>query len=131
MDNTELALEPLEWFSHDSGARNSLALKRLKKRFGIQGIGRWWILCEILAEAKGHRVNVENLEWLYLLADELMCTPKECDEFIRALADMELLDAGALDEGYVFSNRMFKNALYRAGKSNAGRKGGKAAQAKK
>ena len=48
----ERAREPMAFFSHDSHAASDIKCRRLIRRFGMEGYGRWWLLCELLAAAR-------------------------------------------------------------------------------
>lgn len=49
------------YFKHDFSARNHPKLKGVKRKYGIEGIGIYWCLLEILYENNGV-VNEEELE---------------------------------------------------------------------
>lgn len=49
------------YFKHDFGARNNPKLKKIKRKYGIEGIGIYWCLLEILYENEG-KINEEELE---------------------------------------------------------------------
>lgn len=49
------------YFKHDFGARNHPKLKGVKRKYGIEGLGIYWCLLEILYENKGS-INEEELE---------------------------------------------------------------------
>lgn len=40
----------MKWFHHDSDFRHKEAIAKLKAEFGFEGIGRYWTICEIIAE---------------------------------------------------------------------------------
>lgn len=42
-----------EYFSHDYNARNSLSLKKITRQYGLEGIGLYWCIVEILYENNG------------------------------------------------------------------------------
>ena len=52
-DAASLALEPMRYFSHDSDAREDMKCRYLRSRYGMAGYGRWWVLCEMLAQQRG------------------------------------------------------------------------------
>lgn len=49
------------YFKHDFGARNHPKLKGVKRKYGIEGLGIYWCLLEILYENNGS-INEEELE---------------------------------------------------------------------
>lgn len=40
----------MKWFQHNSDAKDDIKLKRLRKRFGLSGVGAWWCIVEIVAK---------------------------------------------------------------------------------
>ncbi len=40
----------MKWFQHSSDAKDDIKLKRLRKRFGLSGIGAWWCIVEVVAK---------------------------------------------------------------------------------
>lgn len=42
-----------EYFSHNYNARNSLALKKITRQYGLEGVGLYWCLIEIFYENEG------------------------------------------------------------------------------
>jgi len=40
----------MKWFHHDTDIRHKEAIAKLKAEFGFEGIGRYWTICEIIAE---------------------------------------------------------------------------------
>ena len=37
-------------FEHSTHARNDIKLRRLKKKYGLEGIGAWWIMVEVIGD---------------------------------------------------------------------------------
>jgi len=40
----------MKWFHHDTDIRHKEVIAKLKAEFGFEGIGRYWTICEIVAE---------------------------------------------------------------------------------
>lgn len=126
------AREPMAFFSHDSNAANDIKCRRLIHRFGMEGYGRWWCLCELLAATDGHAIPVQTDEDMMILADALrfqggkfneLVAVEDCKGFIDALVELGLV--AVTDAGEVYSERMTRNAEY-FGKNRAnGAKGGR------
>ena len=47
------------WFSHDSNARNSKKLFRVRQRYGAAGYGVYFMLVEMLRDAEGNRLDLD------------------------------------------------------------------------
>jgi len=58
----------MKWFKHMSNASRDKAMQRLKKQYGFAGVGRFWMLCEMVADAmcpENHftpHIEVEEME---------------------------------------------------------------------
>lgn len=116
------AEKPLKFFPHDSNAVADIKIKRLIRRYGFEGYGRWWRICEMLAANHGHKIALETDEDAEILAEELAYPDvAECLSYIKSLSDIGLLVMDG--KGAVFSERMYQNAEAFGKKREAGRKG--------
>lgn len=125
-DAASLALEPMRYFSHDSDAREDMKCRYLRSRYGMAGYGRWWVLCEMLAQQRGHRFdwNVEMDRWC--LCDELGMAEDETASFLGFLAETGLIVAELWDGGIVASDRMSENSMWCGVRKERAFKGAKA-----
>lgn len=117
-DAESLAMEPLIWFPHDADAAADPKSRRVMRRFGAAGYGRWWLLCEALASEPGHALPIatdNDRENLAVTLD--MGDAAEVAVFLAFLADVGLVSS---DGEKVWSERMNRNAL-RSGASRAQR----------
>ena len=112
------------YFSHDADAATDIKCKKLVKRFGMEGYGRWWRLCELMAGIEGHALCVETPEDAEILADELHFEDMgECMLFLEQLSEIGLVRMPG--NGTVYSESMNRRSLY-FGKNRAnGKKGGR------
>lgn len=127
----ECAAGPMAFFPHDSDAADDGACRKLLRRRGFEGYGRYWRICELLAGAKGHVLPVSEEDDLMNLAEELRFVDgpfsdlqalEGCKRFIEDLVDLGLLRL--TEDGGVASGRMDRNANYFGTKRWGGRKGG-------
>ncbi len=127
----ECAAAPMAFFPHDSGAADDGACRKLLRRHGFEGYGRFWRVCELLAGAKGHELPVSEEDDLMNLAEELrfitgtfseLQALEGCRDFIEDLVSLGLLRL--TEGGGVASGRMDRNASYFGAKRWGGRKGG-------
>lgn len=124
-DAKRRAEEPLRYFSHDSDAASDVKCRRLIKRLGMEGYGRWWRLCELLASADGHRIDTKTDEDFEILADELFCdSGQDAVSFLESLSGIGLI--AGYGTGQIWSERMDENALYFGTRRAAAARGGKA-----
>lgn len=126
----ECAAGPMAFFPHDSGAADDGACRKLLRRHGFEGYGRFWRICELLASAKGHVLLVSEEDDLMNLAEELRFVDgpfsdlqalEGCKGFIEDLVEMGLLRL--TEDGGVASERMDRNATYFGTKRWGARKG--------
>lgn len=115
----EFAIEPMAYFSHDSNARDDIKCRRLKRKYGMEGYGRYWQLAEVLASTDGHYLPTKTEDDWEFVADYLeFPTTEQTKEFIAALQQLRLI---APDTNYIWSPRMHENAI----KASVHRRGGK------
>ncbi len=128
----ELAKEPLAFFPHDSNASADIKCRRLIRRLGVEGYGRWWLLCELLASANGHAIPIETEEDILIVADALKfdggsfsepLVLEDCKKFIDCVLDLGLIRLS--DDGKIVSDRMLDNSKYFGQQRHNGRKGGR------
>lgn len=126
------AREPMAWFSHDSNAAQDFKCRKLLKRWGNEGYGAWWRLCEMLASATGHALPlVDGEDWEIVAqtidmlgtADDGFEGTERCRAFIHDLLDIGLLVNDK--NGQISSNRMQKNAHVLGVQKAGGAKGGR------
>ena len=114
----------MKYFSHDSNASQDIKCRRLLRRLGMEGYGRWWRLCELLAATDGHKLSIETEEDAEIIAEELhLDGHQELLKFLQVLLDVGLIQMPG--NGFVWSERMLTNAEYFGKKRAAGRKGGR------
>lgn len=118
------AARPMKYFSHDSNAAQDIKCRRLLRRLGMEGYGRWWRLCELLAATDGHKLSIETEEDAEIIAEELhLDGHQELMQYLQVLVDVGLIQMPG--DGYVWSERMLTNAEY-FGKLRAnGKRGGR------
>ncbi len=128
----ERAREPMAFFPHDSNAASDIKCRRLIRRSGVEGYGRWWLLCELLAATKGHAIPIESEEDVLVIADALKfgssafdeyLVIEDCKKFIDCVIELELVRL--TDDGKIVSDRMTNNSQYFGRQRFNGGKGGR------
>lgn len=120
----------MEYFSHDSRAHDDFKCRMLMVKGGLEAYGRWWLLCEALADMKGHRLPYSSDDDRAMAAMVLMCDEAECDEFLGWCAGLGLIDPELFADGVIVSSRMVRNSMEFGRKRAAGAMGGKSRKAK-
>ena len=107
------------WFKHDTGARSDVKILTLRRKFGLEGYGAYWIAIELLREATDYKIKFDDLD---LFAYEARCDI----EIFKYMIDINLLFRD--DDDFVFSvsllERMKNFEIIRQKRAEAGRKGG-------
>ncbi|MEG0015758.1 MAG: DUF4373 domain-containing protein [Gordonibacter sp.] len=122
-DIEDAARDPLKYFSHDSHAAEDTKCRRLLRRCGMEGYGRWWRLCELLAAEEGHHLSVADMEDEELLAESLFFDgPYELEGFLDTLTDCGLILMPG--DGFISAQLVTDASLYFGKKRASGGKGG-------
>ena len=106
------------WFRHDSNARNDVRLVKLRRVSGLEGVGLFWCVIEMLRESKNYELPLSAIADI---AFDLRVEEKVFD----ALFECELLTKG---DTFFFSNsllhRMNEYDKVKEKRRQAGSKGG-------
>lgn len=112
------------WFYHDSNAHSSTKMIRLRRKAGLEAVGLFWCVVEMLREASEYKLEIESIDDI---AFELRVDTNVFD----SLFECGLLEK---DDTYFFSssliNRMGEYDKIKEKRRRAGAKGGKAKASK-
>lgn len=113
----------IEWFRHDTDARNDIKIRKLLRDNDPGALGAYWMCVEMIYQSGGYAEETT-------IAEELSFY--NMDKFIPALVEHGLLED--VGNGVLTSQRVLSEIAYweqtRQKKVEAGRKGGLATQAK-
>lgn len=107
------------YFPHDCNARNDVKILKLRRILGSKGYGIFWMLIEVLREAKDYKLPLSSVK-------ELSFDFRESEEFVVSIInDFELFQ---IDDNYFFfseslSRRMSILDNRRKALSEAGKRG--------
>ena len=114
----------MAYFSHDANSAHDMKCRKLIRREGMAGYGRWWRLCELMAATDGHALEIGTDEDMELYAEELcLDSAKALMQFLVTLSDVGLIRMPG--DGTVYSERMMRNAEQFGEKRANGRMGGR------
>ena len=114
----------MAFFPHDADSARDMKCRKLIRREGMAGYGRWWRLCELLAATDGHVLEMGTDEDMELYAEELcLDSAKALMQFLVTLSDVGLIRMPG--DGTVYSERMMRNAEQFGEKRANGRMGGR------
>jgi hypothetical protein len=80
----------LDYFTHDTDARNHPKIKALKAAYGKAGIADFWTLNEIIGSAPEGKLDISKKITLFAVASDLDMKSEELQDFISFLADPEI-----------------------------------------
>jgi hypothetical protein len=124
LDIERAAARPMAYFSHDANSAHDIKCRKLIRREGMAGYGRWWRLCELMAATDGHTLEIGTDEDMELYAEELcLDSAKALMQFLVTLSDVGLIRMPG--DGTVYSERMMRNAEQFGEKRANGRMGGR------
>jgi hypothetical protein len=120
------------YFSHDYNARNDIKIKALRRKYGMEGYGRWWVTVELLREQSEFKLPLD--EFIFeTLAEEYGTTSEEAKTFILDCCDK--FNLFVHDSEYFWSQslliRMERMQNIREKRAEAGRRSAEARQKKK
>lgn len=86
-------MEPiLSYFPHKVNSRGHWKFKALRKKYGFEGEGRFWVLNCIIAEEENCRLDLTRRAKLVGIATELDMEPEPFSEYLKFLVtDVELV----------------------------------------
>lgn len=93
------------YFSHDDNARNDIKIRAMRKRYGMAGYGRWWVLIELLRSEDEHKLPHKNFTYI-ALADEFDCDEQEAKKFVADL--IETFDLLHSDQEFFWSESLMR-----------------------
>ena len=94
MKNREIARFLMKWFKHQSDARNSLKLRKVRRKYGGDGYAIYWFCLEAIA----YDVDKDNLtfdlkEDSETIGFELNIQEKRVEEIIRYMVEIGLFES--------------------------------------
>lgn len=91
------------WFKHDSNASRDLRLMQIKAIYGLEGLGVFWSIVEVLREQKGYKWEEKQVN---ILAKIIDCDVQKLNNF---LTDCKRISLFSFENGHIFSNRLIKD----------------------
>ena len=108
------------WFPHDSNARNDPKMSSLRRKAGVEGVGLYWCIIELMRETNGYvvtREDISNLEYDMRVSQENLPEIMLKEELLHKKKDGNIFSKSLL-------KRMQKWDNIKKKRSEAGKKGG-------
>ncbi len=84
--------EGMDYFPHDTDARNDLKLRKLRAMFGNDGYATYFILLENIYRQKQYELDIFDDETLLILAEECKVDPDKFEKILSKCLSLNLFD---------------------------------------
>jgi hypothetical protein len=86
----------MQWFKHKSDARNSLKLRKVRRKYGADGYAIYWFCLEAIAyEVDKDNLTFELKEDAETIAFELCIQEKRVEEIMHYMVDIGLFESSS------------------------------------
>lgn len=106
------------WFKHDSNASRDLKLMQIKAIYGLEGIGMFWSVIEVLREQKNYSWEESQLDIFSKIIDA------DSTRFSNFIADCKRIELLKSNDGLIFSQRLMDDMAFYESKKQSGKLGG-------
>ncbi|MCK9369500.1 DUF4373 domain-containing protein [Candidatus Dojkabacteria bacterium] len=90
----------MKWFKHFSDSYSNLKLRIVKKEYGSQGYGVYWLCLELVAQQGGLNFELSShKQWKKVLEFETNLSTEELDKILTLFSDLDLIDSDAFKRG--------------------------------
>lgn len=98
----------MKWFMHDSDAHDDLKLRKVIRKFGMEGYGVFWMIVELLA-VEENQIDLKKYP-VNLLAEDFRVNEARFKSMLALFGQECLLDAKKLDQGVLYCPTLEKRA---------------------
>lgn len=96
----------MKWFKHYSDAGDNLKLKIIRREFGLEGYGFYWLCLELVAsQSEEYRINKDK-EWKTELAISSSFGQELIEKILSRFADLNLIDKKSFIRGHLYLPKM-------------------------
>lgn len=89
----------MKWFQHLSDSHTNPKVRQILRKYGLEGLGLWWLCCELVAkDGIDYRLKSKT-EWKITLLDISRIEQKKADEMLNFFSDINSIDKKALNRG--------------------------------
>lgn len=89
----------MKWFQHLSDSHTSPKIRQILRKYGLEGVGLWWISCELVAKDGADYCIKKEKEWKITLSDVAKIEIKKLEEMLKFFAEINAIDNKALNVG--------------------------------
>ncbi len=92
----------MKWFQHLSDSHTNPKIRQILRKYGVEGVGLWWITCELVAKDGEKNCIKAEKEWKITLQDVSRVEIKKMEEMLNFFAEINSIDKKALKMGKLF-----------------------------
>jgi hypothetical protein len=100
--------EGMEYFPHDTDARNDLKIRKLRAVFGNDGYATYFILLENIYRNKSYSIDVSGAETMLILAEECKISEEKLSQIILKCCDLDLFSKQLYQESNILTSEAIK-----------------------
>lgn len=101
--------EGMDYFPHDTDARNDLKIRKLRAVFGNDGYATYFILLENIYRQKLYELDVLDDETLLILAEECKVDFEKFKNILSKCLSLELFDKELYEKNHILTSNAIKN----------------------
>lgn len=100
--------EGMDYFPHDTDARNDLKLRKLRAMFGNDGYATYFILLENIYRQKQYELDIFDDETLLILAEECKVDPDKFEKILSKCLSLNLFDKEMYENEKILTSNAIK-----------------------
>jgi hypothetical protein len=100
--------EGMEYFPHDTDARNDLKIRKLRAVFGNDGYTTYFILLENIYRNKTYSIDISDAETMLILAEECKISEEKLSQIILKCCDLDLFNKQLYQENNTLTSEAIK-----------------------
>lgn len=96
----------MKWLRHQSDFHDNPKGKQIIRKYGMEGVGFWWILCEMVAKYGTEYRLKSRTDWKISVQEITKIFQEKSEEMLNFLADIRSIDKKALLRGDLYIPKM-------------------------
>lgn len=96
----------MKWFQHKSDSHTNPKIRQIIRKYGLEGVGLWWICCELVAKDGVNYSVKKEKDWLITLTELGKTGQEEVKKMLDFFAEINAIDRRALKRGILRVKQM-------------------------
>lgn len=98
----------MDYFPHDTDARNDLKLRKLRAVYGNDGYAFYFIMLENIYKTREYELDVSDAETRLILAEETRISEEKFSDMLNKCLDLELFSRELYDSNQILTSEAIK-----------------------